>query len=207
MPEREDTEDYYEILGIDDDADENEIKKAYRSLARAFHPDTSTHPNAKKMFILVNEAYETLSDSAKRSDYDRLLKESRSLSSNEPGPENQTENSYTKNDDRNCDTDEGDEFSKMADLEYYSDEPESYLVNGLKRTFENARHIIAGNTEYIIDGDEMINVGEIRKFTCRNEEKYLINGEEYRIKNALHYHTNDTEYVVIDDKPYRIRNP
>jgi molecular chaperone DnaJ len=63
--------DYYEILGVSRDADENEIKKAYRKLAKQYHPDL--HPNDKEAeakFKEINEAYAVLSDPQKRKQYD-----------------------------------------------------------------------------------------------------------------------------------------
>ena len=54
--------DYYEVLGVPRDADENAIKSAYRKLARTFHPDVNKSDNAEESFKEVNEAYEILSD-------------------------------------------------------------------------------------------------------------------------------------------------
>lgn len=63
--------DYYEILGVARGASEDELKKAYRRLAKQYHPDTNKETGADARFIEVNEAYETLSDPQKRSVYDR----------------------------------------------------------------------------------------------------------------------------------------
>jgi molecular chaperone DnaJ len=63
--------DYYEVLGVARGASEDELKKAYRRLAKQYHPDTNKEPGADARFIEINEAYETLSDSQKRSVYDR----------------------------------------------------------------------------------------------------------------------------------------
>ena len=64
--------DYYEVLGVSKDVTENDIKLAYRRLARKLHPDLNkTDPKAKEKFIELQEAYEVLSDSNKRSNYDR----------------------------------------------------------------------------------------------------------------------------------------
>jgi len=63
--------DYYELLGIGRDADEQALKKAFRRLARQLHPDVSTEPDAEARFREVTEAYEVLSNSETRALYDR----------------------------------------------------------------------------------------------------------------------------------------
>lgn len=66
-----DYKDYYKIMGVSKDADEKEIKKAYRILARKYHPDVSKEPNAEEKFKEVGEAYEVLRDPKKRKVYDQ----------------------------------------------------------------------------------------------------------------------------------------
>lgn len=66
--------DYYDIMGVKRDATEAEIKRAYRKLARKFHPDVSTEDDAEAKFKEVGEAYEVLKDPEKRAAYDQLGK-------------------------------------------------------------------------------------------------------------------------------------
>lgn len=67
-----DKRDYYEVLGVSKDADDKELKKAFRSLARKYHPDKNDAPDADEKFKEIQEAYAVLSDSEKRRNYDRF---------------------------------------------------------------------------------------------------------------------------------------
>ncbi len=66
--------DYYAILGVEKNATKEEIKKAYRKLARLYHPDRNPDPEAEEKFKEINEAYHVLSDDEKKEEYDRILK-------------------------------------------------------------------------------------------------------------------------------------
>ena len=65
--------DYYNILGVDKNASESEIKKSYRKLSKEYHPDLNpNNKEAEEKFKDIAEAYSVLSDPEKRSNYDRF---------------------------------------------------------------------------------------------------------------------------------------
>lgn len=68
----DDDQDLYKILGINKRATQKEIKQAYKNLAKEWHPDKNKDPSANEKFMKINEAYETLSDTEKRSEYDNF---------------------------------------------------------------------------------------------------------------------------------------
>ena len=79
--------DYYQVLGVRRDADAEQIKRAYRKLARKFHPDVSDEKNAEERFKEVAEAYEVLRDADKRAAYDQLGRDYRSGQQFRPPPD------------------------------------------------------------------------------------------------------------------------
>lgn len=66
--------DYYEILGLEGTASTDDVKKAYRNLAKKYHPDVNKSASSEEIFKLISEAYEILSDPGKRTRYDTYRK-------------------------------------------------------------------------------------------------------------------------------------
>ncbi len=83
-----DYKDYYKVLGVDKKASADEIKKAYRKLAKMYHPDANkNNPAAEEKFKEIGEAYEVLKDSEKRSRYDQLGSNWKAYSRTGAGPQ------------------------------------------------------------------------------------------------------------------------
>ncbi|MGB5202406.1 MAG: DnaJ domain-containing protein, partial [Sedimenticolaceae bacterium] len=70
-----DYKDYYAAMGVARDATQDDIKRAYRKLARKYHPDVSKERDAERRFKELGEAYEVLKDPEKRAAYDQLGKD------------------------------------------------------------------------------------------------------------------------------------
>src|SRR5690625_2735340 len=82
--------DYYKTLGLERDATQDEIKRAYRKLARKYHPDVNQDPGAEDQFKEVGEAYEVLKDPEKRAAYDQLGRGPRPGEQSRPPPRRDT---------------------------------------------------------------------------------------------------------------------
>lgn len=78
--------DYYATLGVSKNASQDEIKKAFKKLARKYHPDVNKDPGAEEKFKEINEAYTVLSDPEKRQFYDRYGSEAASAGGQGPPP-------------------------------------------------------------------------------------------------------------------------
>jgi curved DNA-binding protein len=87
--------DYYEILGVPRDATQADIKRAYRKLARKYHPDVSKEPDAEERFKEVGEAYEVLKDPEKRATYDRVGKQWQAGQEFHPPPEGERDFAFS----------------------------------------------------------------------------------------------------------------
>jgi curved DNA-binding protein len=82
-----DFKDYYKTMGVARDASQDDIKRAYRKLARKYHPDVSKEPNAEEKFKELQEAHEVLKDPEKRAAYDQLGSNWRSGQEFRPPPD------------------------------------------------------------------------------------------------------------------------
>src|ERR1700754_1397259 len=71
--------DFYEVLGVPRTADRDEIQRAYRTLARRYHPDVNRDPQAEERFKEINEAFSVLSDAEQRARYDRFGEDVRKI--------------------------------------------------------------------------------------------------------------------------------
>jgi curved DNA-binding protein len=156
---------YYKILGIDKNATQEEIKKAYRKLARKHHPDLNPNDkNAKSNFQLINEANEVLSDPEKRKKYDQYGKDWQHAEQFEKAQQNQKQSSSSFRTEASETQFEGD----------FSDFFES-LFGGKART-GSSRHVKYRGEDYNAEMHlNLIDVYETRKQTL------TVNGKIIRI--------------------------
>ena len=123
-----DFKDYYEIMGVKNDASQDEIKRAYKKLARKYHPDVSKETDAEVHFKELGEAYQVLKDPEKRAAYDQLGKNWKAGQDFNPPP----------------DWDAGFEFNgggfSGADNTDYSDFFESLFGHGFGSAQRNRQH-------------------------------------------------------------------
>ena len=95
--------DYYDVLGVSRSADGKELKRAYRQLARKFHPDVNKEPDAEQKFKEISNAYEVLSDDQKKAIYDRFGEDGLKGGMGGMGGQRQARNRPTQGDDERYD--------------------------------------------------------------------------------------------------------
>jgi curved DNA-binding protein len=152
--------DYYTIMGVKRDATQDEIKRAYRKLARKFHPDVSKEPDAEARFKEIGEAYEVLKDPEKRAAYDQLGSNWKAGQDFRPPP----------------DWKQGFEFHgggfTDADTSQFSDFFESLFGHGFARSAGRPRFDIRGEDTYakvLIDLEDAYH-GATRTLTLHHTE-------------------------------------
>ncbi len=181
-----DFKNYYSSLGIAPTATQDEIKKAYRKLAKQYHPDKNpdNKTNAEEKFKEITEAYEVLSDPEKRKKYDKLIGQ-RKKSTNYS---KQTSSSYSHY-DYDTTTDYGSSSSKYDDL--FEDEDWKFDYGNIRDKFSDFFKQFFGRSEYKSENYEEILRGEdIKgKITIGLDEAYkgstrilTIGGEKLRLK-------------------------
>jgi curved DNA-binding protein CbpA len=170
---------YYETLGLDRNASLSEITKAYRSLAKAYHPDVSSHPRARDNFQKIQQAYEALSDPKSRGEYDAYL----------DAPEEPTFHEDTN--------------EIHIEKEFYVHN-EPIMLNGREHILDNVHHVIINGQEFIEYNGEFLTYDRgIFPFDTRDidgefyvpNENITIDGEDYTFTNAHHVSIRGQEYI------------
>ena len=177
---------HYETLGLDRNASLSEVKKAYRSLAKTFHPDVSSHPRARENYEKIQQAYETLSDPKTRGEYNAYLDDLEHTAIDEDEYE--------------------DEDGIHIENEFYVHN-EPITINGRDITLNSVHHLITNDQEYIeyngeylsYDRDDFpFDTRDIENEFYVRKEGITIDGEEYIFKNSHHVVISGQEYIEYD---------
>lgn len=179
---------YYEILGLDRSASPSEISRAYRSLAKTYHPDVSTHPRALENFQEIQQAYEALIDPERKREYDTYLDALKQSSCCDDDPQPNYDD-YT---DDTC-----------IEHEFYAhDEP--IIINGESYRLDYLRHLVINGQEYIEyygeylpyeRGDFPFDPRTIENEFYVSDEDIEVDGVEYTFPTAHHVVIAGEEYI------------
>jgi DnaJ-class molecular chaperone len=109
---------YYEVLGINNDANIEQINSSFRKLALKYHPDHNKEPNAEEMFIKILEAYEILKEPSKRKVYNEILNKSKNKYQGYTPNNNENEKENNFHNWQNTAREEGKKYSKASYEEF-----------------------------------------------------------------------------------------
>jgi curved DNA-binding protein len=184
--------DYYQILGVQPNADDKEIKSAYRKLARKYHPDMNPDKSAEDKFKEVAEAYEALKNAERRAEYDELRQYGGSGKGFEPPPGWQAGGGFSGGQNAGYDADFSDFFNTIFGAgrrgSYQSQQGEAFAFKGqdaeielpvfLEETLSEESKLV----EYLIPVYEHGQKKEIKKTLKVKIPAGISDGERIRLK-------------------------
>lgn len=165
-------QDYYQVLGVKKDATKHEIHRAFRQLAKKYHPDKNKDKNASDEFIKIFKAYETLSDETKRKEYD----------SRNSGYHHNTANSWTSSDMNDFDINEffkqyEDHFMRHA--QHHQDHHTNHHQQHHSQEGFRFHGINMEDLFHDIDEDEFSSFGRLFNSYGHNQNHYHPNVDGY----------------------------
>ena len=172
---------YYDLLEIKEDATIEEIKKAYRDKVMLFHPDVNKHPNAPQVFISIQKAYETLSNTDRRKQYDSYLKVKNIISDNKK-----------MSNDTHQQTNKGSSSFLSSVLSFLIFIVFFVITGGVVTLVQRCDDKVSSNTDYSIPEEETYKVekeveierqiDEVRNDNINKDPLYSINNESIEEK-------------------------
>ncbi len=180
--------DYYDILGVNPEADSKSIKTAYRKLARKYHPDMNPDKGAEDKFKEVAEAYEALKDAERRAEYDELRKYGGQTGGDFEPPPGWQNRGFTGAESRHSDGDFSDFFSSIfgnAGAEFQrqhtglrGQDAEIEMPVFLEETQSQASKLV----EYLIPVFDDGQLREVKKSLKVKIPEGVVDGERIRLK-------------------------
>lgn len=168
---------YYEILGVSKKATSEEIKKAYRQLAKKWHPDACSDANAHEVFVRITEAYEILIDEEKRRNYDQVLEYNEAEASRRRADEERSRTSYSSSG-----------YSRTADNQYDKEARSAYSNNDYSQRASAKYHEDVreaqrrAETYYGMSLDRLLSqVIDVVAYVAKETVKYTVCGEDVEL--------------------------
>jgi len=226
--------DYYHVMGVSASASADEIKRAYRKLARKYHPDVSQEADSEARFKEVNEAYQVLKDADRRAEYDQLMRHGYSSEQDfQPPPGWQSKAGFSAEEQNFTNQQEFSDFFEhifghraQQQSAHFSERPfdargqdlHSDLSLSLKDAFEGAT-VTLGIPKPVIQAD-----GSIRKVQKTLQVKIptgVLNNQKIRLRGQggaaqgagdagdlyIHVHIQDDDYFHLDGRDVSVNLP
>lgn len=124
---------YYEIFNVPMNADTSEIKKAYRKLAKKFHPDINKDPGSDELFMMIQEAYETLTDENARKEYNKTINKNKSKKEQSESSSDESKTASNKAQNKSKSNQHADNYSKTVYYHFTENHPKFTRYRPIKR--------------------------------------------------------------------------
>ncbi|KAI3385367.1 hypothetical protein SNEBB_001080 [Seison nebaliae] len=204
------TNDYYKILGVEKNANKNDIRSAYIKKSKKYHPDINRSTNANEKFRLIVEAYETLKHPFKRSQYDSnlqsaIFRQRGTAYSNERPNTSTAYESYYGGEDRRWNPEMDEMFRRAYDPSYYryhsQEQPRGFAFQDLYKIF--VYYVAASFTITILLTIYVRNIMKVDDEKAKKKEEEIL--REIDLETERFFERDDVQKIrqqIIKERPF-----